>query len=94
MTRWCLSPEQKDITISGNRFSGGILKALFRNILQYLLPPQTVPRANMFAGIFVKSKHDRMVGESVQSLTKLIKTQPNEYLWKMSYGISSVMDAY
>jgi len=29
----------------------------------------------MFAGIFVKSKQDGMVGESVQSLTKLIKTQ-------------------
>lgn len=75
MTWRCLSPEQRDITISGSRFSVGILKALFRYILQYLQPPQTVLRANMFAGIFVKSKHDRVVGESVQSLTKLIKTQ-------------------
>lgn len=75
MTRPCLPPEQRDITVSRRRFSVGILKALFRNILQYLQPPQTLPRANTFAGIFVKSKHDRMVGESVQSLTKLIKTQ-------------------
>lgn len=75
MTWRCLSPEQRDITISGSRFSVGILKALFRYILQYLQPPQTVLRANMFAGIFVKSKHDRVVGESVQSLTKLIKIQ-------------------
>lgn len=75
MTLWCLSLEQRDITISGSSFSVGILKALFRNILQYLQPPQTVLRTNMLAGIFVKSKHDRMVGESVQSLTKLIKTQ-------------------
>lgn len=75
MTQRCLSPEQKDITISRSRFSAGILKALFRNILQYLQLPQTLLLANMFAGIFVKSKHDGMVGESVQSLTKLIKTQ-------------------
>lgn len=75
MTWPCLSPEQRDITVSRSRFSVRILKALFRNILQYLQPPQTAPRANMFAGIFVKSKHDRMVGESVQSLTKLVKTQ-------------------
>lgn len=53
----------------------GILKPLFRNILQYLQPPQTLLLANMFAGIFVKSKQDGMVRESVQSLTKLIKTQ-------------------
>lgn len=75
VTRPGLSPEQRAITISGSWFSVRILKALFRNILQYLQPPQTVLRANMFAGIFVKSKHDRMVGESVQSLSKLIKTQ-------------------
>lgn len=75
MTRRCLSPEQRDITIPRSRFPVGILKALFRNILQYLQPPQTLPLANMFAGIFVKSKHDGMVGESVQSLTKLRKTQ-------------------
>lgn len=75
MTRRCLSPKQRDITIPRSRFPAGILKALFRNILQYSQLPQTLLLANMFAGIFVKSKHDGMVGESVQSLTKLIKTQ-------------------
>lgn len=74
-TRRCLSSEQSDITIPRSRFPVRILKALFRNILQYSQLPQTLLLTNVFAGIFVKSKHEGMVGESVQSLTKLIKPQ-------------------
>lgn len=74
-TRQCLSPEQRDITIPRSRFPVGILKAVFRNILQYSWPPQTLQLKNMFAVIFAKSKQHWMMEESVQSLTRLIKTQ-------------------
>lgn len=74
-TRRCLSPEQRDITIPRSRFPVGILKAVFRNIPRYSWPPQTLQLKNMFAVIFAKSKQDGMMGESVQSLTRLIKTQ-------------------
>lgn len=74
-TRQCLSPEQRDITIPRSRFPVGILKAVFRNIPQYSWPPQTLQLKNMFAVIFAKSKQDGTMEESVQSLTRLIKTQ-------------------